>query len=147
MEQPQVTTAAVMRFTIDLQDRSTAFYAALAERWPEHHETFQAFAAEGEKNKTLILRTYQETISDALEASYSFEGLNPQDYVVDTALPAGATLPQAVQTAIALEGAACAFYTQVAERSESLLATIPGAFRRVVKTRAKRKARLEAMLK
>jgi hypothetical protein len=45
-----------------------------------------------------------------------------------------------------MEDRACDFYLEVAERSESLLATIPRAFRRVAKKRNKRKARLERML-
>jgi hypothetical protein len=142
-----VTTAAIISFSEALEDSSSTFYAGLAERWPEKAETFLTFVQDGEKNKIQIVRTYQETISDALEASYSFEGLSLADYEVETTLPGDASLVEALERAIALEDQACAFYLDVAERSESLLATIPRAFRRVIKKRGKRKDRLEAMLR
>ncbi len=141
-----VTTAAIITFSEKLEDKSTAFYSALAERWPEQAEIFRAFAAEGDKYQTWIVRTYQETISDALEASYSFEGLNLADYEVAAAPPEEATLADAVQAALALEEKACAFYREVAERSESLLATIPMAFKRVARKREKRRKKLAALL-
>ena len=86
-----------------------------------------------------------ETITDALEAGFSFQGLALQNYEVDVTLPEGIGLPQAVEKALALEEKAIAFYQDVAESSESLLATIPRAFRRVAKTRRRRVQKLEAL--
>ncbi len=142
-----LTTAAIIRFSEQLENRSSVFYRGLAERWPENEDTFLRFAKDGEKNKKQVVRTYQETISDAYEASFSFEGLDLSEYDVETTLAEDTTYAQALDTAIALEDKACAFYIDVAERSESLLATIPRAFRRVVKKRSKRKDQLKAMLK
>jgi len=147
MNGSSVTTAAIISLIEELEDISSAFYDRLAERWTEHKPTFLGFSADGRKNKIQIVRTYQETITDALEASYSFEGFNPQAYQVDTALAAGASYAEGLRAAIALEQNACAFYEDVAARSESLLATIPRAFRRVAKLRGQRRQKLEAMLK
>jgi rubrerythrin len=141
-----VTTAAIIRFSEQLEDVSSAFYETLAERWPEHEETFLAFARDGKKNKTQVVRTYQETISDAYEASYSFEGLSLQDYEVDTDLRQETSLIEGLESALALEEQACAFYLDVAERSKALLATIPRAFTRVAKKRSKRKSNIEGLL-
>jgi rubrerythrin len=146
MDNLSVTAAAIITFSEELEDKSSAFYDALAERWPEQAEMFHAFAKEGDKYKTWIVRTYQETISDALEASYSFEGLNLADYAVVTDLPEGATLAEAVRMAQGLEETACAFYREVAERSESLLATIPMAFKRVARKRERRQKKLAALV-
>ena len=55
------------------------------------------------------------------------------------------TLGGAVALAIALEETAIAFYQDVAEASESLLATIPRAFKRVARTRRRRKDKLQAL--
>jgi len=52
---------------------------------------------------------------------------------------------EALAAAVELEDTAVAFYFEAAERSESLLATVPAAFRRVAKQRAKRKAKLETL--
>jgi rubrerythrin len=68
------------------------------------------------------------------------------DYVVETTLAEDASYTDALEMAVALEEKACAFYLDVAQRSESLLATIPGAFKRVAKKRGKRKAKLESLL-
>ena len=55
-------------------------------------------------------------------------------------------MADALEMAVALEENACVFYLDVAQRSESLLAIIPGAFKRVAKKRGKRKAKLESLL-
>ena len=146
MDNLSVTTAATIRFSELLEDRSSAFYNELAERWPEEAETFLAFSKEDKKNKTQVIRTYQETISDAYEASYSFKGLVLEDYEVDTELVKDASMAEGLKTAIALEEKACAFYLDLAARSESLLATIPRAFKQVAKKRSRRRSKLESLL-
>ena len=146
MENGSLTAAAIVSFCEELEDKSSAFYDELAERWAENRETFQGFSKGGGKNKTWVVRTYQETISDALEASYAFEGMDLGDYVVETALAEGAGYADALKIALALEEKACEFYLEVAERSESLLATIPMAFKRVARKRNTRKAKLQSLL-
>jgi hypothetical protein len=146
MENVSLTAAAIVSFSEDLEDKSSVFYDELAERWVENKEPFQTFSKDGGKNKIWIVRTYQETISDALEATFCFEGMDLGDYVVETTLAEDASYTDALEMAVALEEKACAFYLDVAQRSESLLATIPGAFKRVAKKRGKRKAKLESLL-
>jgi rubrerythrin len=146
MGQVGLTTAAIISFSESLEDGSSAFYGELAERWPDQQDSFRAFALEGKKNKTLVVRTYQETISDALEASYCFEGLNLGQYETKIRPAETASLVECLEQAVTLEETAYAFYLDVAERSESLLATIPRAFKRVAKKRNKRKTHLEELL-
>jgi hypothetical protein len=145
MSDQQLTAAAIMSFCQRLQDDSAAFYTALAERFPEHRRLFQGYAQRCERNKTQLVRTYQETVTDALETGYSFEGLNLKDYAVDLALADDATLADAVERALALEIKAIAFYDDVARASQSLLATIPRAFDRVAQRRCQRRSELETM--
>jgi hypothetical protein len=142
-EQP-LTASAVISYSQDLEARSARFYRELGARFPAHEATFAGLAQDCEKNSAQIVRTYQETITDALEAGYSFAGLALGDYRVDTALPAGIDLPAALARALVLEERAAAFYQDVAERSESLLATIPRAFRRAARTRRRRQSILES---
>jgi NAD(P)-dependent dehydrogenase (short-subunit alcohol dehydrogenase family) len=147
-EQP-ITAAAIISFSTDLEARSAAFYRALAERFAAHGATWAGFADDCDKSSTTVTRTYQETVTDALETGYSFEGIALSDYAADADLPAdlpaGIGLPQAIAQAIALEEKAIAFYQDVAEASESLLATIPRAFRRVARTRRRRLEQLRAL--
>jgi rubrerythrin len=145
MSQQPLTAAAIIRFSTDLEDDSQAFYEALAGRFPEQEETFARFAKDCAKSSTTVTRTYQETITDALEAGFSFEGIALSDYGANTDLSQEVDLSQAVGQAIDLEEKAIAFYQDVAEASESLLATIPRAFRRVARTRRRRKESLEAL--
>ena len=146
MEYLSPTASAVISFTQSLEDSSSAFYEELARRWTGSKETFLKFAKESRKSKTLITRTYQETISDALESGFSFEGLNLGDHAVRTALTDDIGYSEALKIAMELEEKACEFHLDVAERSRSLLATIPRAFEKVAQIRSKRKLELQALL-
>jgi hypothetical protein len=126
-EQPTMTAATIIRFCTDLEERSAAFYEALAARFSEQGKLFSGMAGDCVKSSTQVTRTYQETVTDALETGFSFASISLADYEVDAELPAEA------------------FYEDVAESSESLLATIPRAFRRVAKTRRRRREKLETL--
>jgi len=145
MGDQQLTAAAIISFCERLQDDSARFYEELARRFPEHRRAFEGYAQRCERDKTQIQRTYQETVTDALETGYSFEGLSLQEYVVDLSLAPDADLNAAIDVAVALEKRAIAFYEDVARRSQSLLATIPRAFERVAQRRSERLSELEAM--
>ena len=145
MSQAPMTAATIIRFCTDLEARSEAFYQALAARFAEQSAAFARMARDCKKSSTQVTRTYQETVTDALETGFSFASISLADYEADTELPAEADLPQAVGQALALEETAIAFYQAVAASSESLLATIPRAFRRVAKTRRRRREKLESM--
>jgi len=147
MEELNVTASAVISFAEKLEDTSSELYEELAERFAAHKKTFLAFAKESRKNKVLVTRTYQETITDALEACFSFAGLNLNDYAVQKVSVKGMNYPDALQMAVELEERASHFYLDVAKRCHSLLATIPGAFRRVAEVRNKRKLKLQSLLK
>ena len=143
--QPPITASTIISFCTDLEARSEAFYAAMSARFPEKSEAFHRMARDCVKSSTQVTRTYQETVTDALETGFSFASISLADYEVDAELPAEADLPQAVGQALALEETAIVFYEAVAESSESLLATIPRAFRRVAKTRRRRREKLETL--
>jgi hypothetical protein len=144
MSEQTITAAIVVGFSEQLEDGSAAFYEEMARRFPEQGDAFLVFAKDCQKSKVTIVRTYQETITDALEAGYSFEGMRIPPPLFGLVLESGQGLKGALDVCIALEDRASDFYTTAADRS-SLLATIPGAFRRVARTRAQRKSKLEAM--
>ena len=145
MEKP-VTASAIISFAEKLEDDSSRFYEKLAQKYPEGKEQFLSFTNESKKNKVLVIRTYQETITDALEACFSFKGLNLSDYTVETTLTEDTSYSDALKMAITLEEKASKFYLDVAERSKSLLATIPRAFRKVAERRSNRKLKLKSLL-
>ena len=146
MEASKLTASSIINFAEKLEDDSSAFYEKLARRYGENKETFLSFSEESRKNKVLVIRTYRETITDALEACFSFETLNLNNYKIKTELAEDASLSDALKSAIKLEENASKFYSDVAEQCKFLLATIPRAFQRVSEKRTARKKTLESLL-
>jgi len=78
----KLTTASqVVRFAKEMEDKIEVFYKNLAEKYKEQSEIFSSFAKESRKNKTVIQRTYQGVVSDALETGYSFDEFVVDDYI------------------------------------------------------------------
>ena len=146
MEEPNVTASAIISFAERLEDASSRFYEELAEKYAQGKETFLSFSKESRKNKVLVIRTYQENITDALEACF-IKGLNLSDYLAETTLTEGMSYSDALKAAIELEEKASKFYSDAAELSKSLLATIPMTFRKVAERRNNRKLKLNYSLK
>ncbi|UCC33038.1 MAG: hypothetical protein JSW53_04415 [Candidatus Bathyarchaeota archaeon] len=140
----QVTCSAIVSFAQRLEEASSKFYEELAGKYAEGRETFLVFARECIKNKVLVTRTYQETISDALEAC--FIQMDLSNYPSEIALNEGQSYQVALEAAIKLEENAGRFYSDAAEQSKSLLATIPRAFKRAAERRNGRRARLKTIL-
>jgi rubrerythrin len=145
---PQEATAStVIDFAGKLEEDSSRFYEKLAAKFAENKEQFLFFVEESKKNKILILRTYQETITDALEACFCFKGLNLEDYVVSTTLGRDMSLSAALKLAIDNEQRAVQFYFTIANLSKGLLATIPMALKRVAERRKNRELTLRMLAK
>jgi len=141
----QHTASAIISFCADWEDQAARFYEVIAERFPEQADRFKAMAGECAKNKALVQRTYQETVSDILETGYAFSDFEPDDYLVDLTIPGNISLEQAIAQAMNLEEKAAAFYQEVARRSQSLLATIPRAFTKAAVKHKERLAQLRNM--
>lgn len=120
--------------------------ARAAEISPENKDLFLTFAKNGQKNKVLIVRTYQETISDALEACFCFKGINLKTYQTEMTFEEEAGYSETLKKAIKLESKAVKFYLETAAASKNLLATIPRVFRKVAENRNGRKLKLESLL-
>jgi hypothetical protein len=145
MADRQITASAVISFSEGLEDSASAFYEALGVMFPAQEDVFLSFVDESRKNKVLLIRTYRETVSDALETGFAFEGLRLDPRLVAPALSGGIGLAEAIQAAIDMEEGATRFYQEVAELSRSLLATIPRAFRRVARRRDQRRGVLQSI--
>jgi rubrerythrin len=141
----EVTASAVIAFAEKLEEDSSVFYQKLAEVSPENKELFLTFANEGKKNEVLIVRTYRETITDALEACFCFKGVDLKGYHTDITIKRETEYPEALRIAIRIENEAVRFYSEAAEASKNLLATIPRAFAKVAENRRLRRLKLEAL--
>jgi len=143
MNEQIVTASALISFAMKLEDNSIKFYEQLSKKFTK--EPFLLFTKESKNNKILLNRTYQETISDALEACF-IRGLKLPEELVELKLKEGISYPDALKMAIELEEKAGEFYLNVAKRSESLLATISVAFKKVGERRGERKSKLKLLL-
>jgi rubrerythrin len=147
LEELGATASTVISFAERLEEDSSKFYDGLATAYPEQAELFQTLARDCRKNKVFVTRTYQETVTDALETGYSFKGLVLHDFMPHVGWQDGMTLSTAVEAAIALESKAAELYGDLAERSATLLSTIPSAFRKIRDNRKAHALRLEAVAK
>lgn len=145
MENPTATASAVVSLAEQLEDRSAQLYERMSEQFPDHKKIFKDFARENRLNKVLIVRTYQETVTDALETAYAFEGLNLEGAIPSDFWKERLDFPGAVSAALTLERAAAEFYANVASRSRTLLSTIYVAFKKVEEARKSRLTKLESL--
>ena len=120
------------------------FYRGLAARLAPQQAVWSRCAQACAKNQVQVARSYQETISDALEVGYTFAGLTLDATPVPCA-DALADLAAAVEQALALEERAASAYEQVAECAEGLLATIPRTLRRAAEIRRRTAALIAAL--
>jgi hypothetical protein len=138
------TASETLSFIRELEEKAALFYETLADRFPENREDFLSFAKENRKFNKQIQMAYQSVITDAIEGCYAFH-LETDDYILDTDLPAAASLPDAAQRALAVEEKIVACYTVGAEQSGSLLADVPRNFKMVVKKRNTRLEKLKSL--
>ena len=116
MENQQITASAVISYCEKLEDSTLAFYEALGAMFPAHRDVFSGFVDESRKNKVLLVRTYRETVSDALETGFAFEGLELEADLTAVVVSDSTELAEGLVMALELEESAADFYTKVASR-------------------------------
>ena len=142
----KLTTASeVIRVSGDLEIKTALFYERLAQSYSQGKEVFLLFIKENRKNKTIVQRTYQEVVSDALETNFSFENLEVDSDIFDFNLPPEAKLSAVVEKALKMEEKIQGFYLTAAKTSKGLLADIPRIFERIAKKRGERQERLKSL--
>ena len=140
------TAAAVIRFAQEVEEKSAKFYDDCAKKYKEGEEEFLSFVGENKKNASLVKRAYYGVISDALEACFSFKGLRVDEYLFDTELDESARLSEILKMGLEIEDKIQRFYQRAGELSESLLADVPRALKKVAEKRNERKRKLESLL-
>ena len=140
------TAAAVITFASRLESESAKFYRDGAARYKEAGETFLSLAQENEKMEKLVKQTYYGVISDALEACFSFEGLNEDEYLIETDLPKGTGYTDMLKRSIALEEIIQKFYQKAGALSKGLLPDVPRILEKTARKREERKLKLNSLL-
>jgi hypothetical protein len=140
------TAAAVIRFAEEIEEKSARLYDNCAKKYKEGEETFLSFLSENKKNVSFVKRAYYGVISDALEACFSFEGLTVDEYLFDTEFDEKTGFPEILKMSLEIEDKIQKFYQRAGELSESLLADVPRALKKVAEKRNERKHKLELLL-
>ena len=139
------TAATVIAFAEELEEQTAACYQVLAQRFPAQASQFERFVKRSGRANTDLVRTYRETVSDALETNFAFGDVQLSAYRTEWDVSESDDLAALVAELLPNEKLAERFYSEMATRSESLLATIPAAMRRCAKVRVQRIARLKRM--
>jgi len=140
------TASSAISFAKKLEDDSARLYEELTHSYPEGKDLFLSWIKENKRFKTSVDRAYYGVISDALESGFSFEGIDTDDYLVETRLTENASPSDALNTAIDTEEKITRFYRTASEASRSLMADVPRAFDRVVRIRSERIPKLKSFL-
>ena len=140
------TAAAVIRFAGELEEKSAKFYDDCAKKYREAEEMFLSFVRENKKNVAFVKQAYYGVISDALEACFSFKGLTVDEYLFETDFDEKADLSDILRMSLEMEDKIEKFYRKAGELSESLLADVPRALKKVAQKRNERKHTLESLL-
>jgi hypothetical protein len=105
---------------------------------------FLSFAKANKKNESRVRSAYYNVVTDALETNFSFRGL-PSDFTIPE-LPEDIPVVNILTISMDMEQHIQDFYLKAAEQSESLLADVPVAMRRVAKSRDQRKVGIKSLL-
>lgn len=134
------TASAIISFYERLEDQIAGFYENLAqdEKYSEERETFLALSRENRRHKEMVIRAYREVITDAIEAGFSFTGLDESDYAIATELREDLSLHDVLNSAIEIEEKSRKFCNDASESSRDLLADITQSFGWVARRKARR---------
>ena len=138
------TTSQVISFAKQLETDSAALYSRLCQEVPSLAELLRCYSKANEKNARKIEQAYYAAISDALDASFSFN-IDTERYVLEDDLPNAKRKANVVQFARGIEQTIICFYLDAASQSESLMADVSRAFALAAKKRKARLSELEGL--
>ena len=139
------TCSGAISLSRELENESAKFYQELSKTFEKDKDLFLSFAKENAKYVIQIERAYYGVITDAIEGCFAFD-LNPDDYKINAAPSKGATYPNVLKEALAMEEKILKFYHVAAEQSKHLMADVPRNFTLVAKKRNERIPKLKALL-
>jgi rubrerythrin len=139
------TCSGAISLSKEIENQAAKFYQELSQRFEKDKDLFIAFATENGKFVKQIERAYYGVITDAIEGCFAFN-LNPEEYQLNTTLPAKMSYSEAVGAALNVEEKILNFYHVAAEQSKNLMADVPRSFTLVAKKRSERIPKLKALL-
>lgn len=138
------TCSEGISFAREMEEGSAAFYEELAKLFPENAETFLGYATVNNKNVSNVQRTYFGVITDGIEGCFAFN-IEPEEFTIDLALPAGVAKADALAKAVAAEETIARFYSVAGEQGKGLTADVARAFTLIARKKSERAEELKAL--
>jgi len=130
------TTSQIISHHAGLERRSAEGYRKLAERYPDHQDSFNRLADENHRHMARVERAYRLGVTDAYEVGITPTQLDPGDYVLEEY--SGESLEEDLATALRNEETMMRFCLDAAKTSGELLPDLPDTFDYLVKRKGKR---------
>jgi rubrerythrin len=130
------TTSQIISHHAGLERGSAEGYRKLAERYPDHQDSFIGLADENHRHMARVERAYRLGVTDAYEVGITPTQLDPGDYVLEEY--SGESLEEDLATALRNEETMMRFCLDAAKTSGELLPDLPDTFDYLVKRKGKR---------
>jgi rubrerythrin len=135
------TTSQVISKHSNLEEKQAKNYEHMAETFPNYDGLFKIFVKENQKHVKMVLRVYQEGVTDAYEVGFLAEPLNVDDYLLHSIL--GKDIKESVEKLIHNEKKLIKFYSDISKGTSKLLPSLPETFEYLISRKNKRIDRLE----
>lgn len=137
------TFSMVLRFTLQLEDRTAQFYRNLAadSKLTQGKELFARFVENSDKRKKELERTARESVDHSLLEPVSGIFEETYGYIPD---PSGTAVADAVTSAKKLEEGMQKFYTEAGDKIK-FVSNVSRLYRRYAQDRAKALVALQAL--
>jgi hypothetical protein len=136
------TFSMVLRYTLQLEDQTAQFYRNLAasNKLAQAKELFTKFADSSDRRRKDLERTARESVDHSLLEPVS--GIFEEAHSVNTTLPNGAGISDAISVAKTLEEKMQKFYTEAGDKIK-FISNVNRLYRRYAQDRAKALALLQ----
>jgi rubrerythrin len=135
------TTSQVIRKHSNLEEEQAKNYEHMARTFPNYGGLFKKLAKENQKHVKMVLRAYQEGITDAYEVGFLAKPLNPDEYLIQPIL--GKDIKDSIEKLIDNEKKVIKFYIDTSKGTSKLLPSIPETFEYLISRKNKRIDKLE----
>jgi len=138
------TFGAVLKFTLQLEDRTAQFYqkAASSDAYPQAKQTFLTFSESSKKRKQILEKTARESVDHSLLEPIS--GLFEEQYAGSPVLSETMSYADVLVAAKRLEEIARKFYGDAGEKI-GFIATVSRLYKRYMQERSKALATLQGL--
>lgn len=138
------TASSVINYISKFETDSADFYNRSAVNYSDCGDLFKSLAKENKKFGKRIKKAYYNSVTDALETNFSFQGLQAGVEIPET--ESSQSVADQLSVCLKLEKDIQAFYVQAADLSKGLLDDVNRVMQRLAGARDKRRDELSSRL-